>query len=160
MARHLLTGPWAVKRAFPPAALKSIEETIRNNESHHQGEIRFVVETNLGLSALLRDQTARERALEVFSKLRVWDTVHNNGVLIYLLLADRDVEILADRGIHQRVGQEGWEALCRQMETYFAQGRFLDGTMVGIKTVSAHLGRLYPKQGSNPNELPDTPIVM
>jgi uncharacterized membrane protein len=105
---HLFTTAWSVRRAFPANLLDRIEETIRESEATHAGQIRFAVEHSLDLPELLRGVLARERAVEVFSTLRVWDTEQNNGVLIYLLLADHDVEIVADRGIHARVGAQGW----------------------------------------------------
>ena len=103
MIKHLMTGNMAVKAAFPARSLQAIEQAIGQTETRHGGQIRFAVEAALDFSALRRNQTAGERAIEIFSQLRVWDTEHNNGVLIYLLLADRDVEIVADRGIHARL---------------------------------------------------------
>jgi len=121
--KHLCSGDWQLRRAFPQQALSNIEVAIHESELTHQGEIRFAVESGLDLWPLLRNQTARERAIQVFSDLRVWDTEHNNGVLIYLLLADRDVEIVADRGIHAHVGAEGWKKICRDMEAAFRAGQ-------------------------------------
>lgn len=158
--RHLITPPWMVGRAFSPGTMQAIEAAIKESEAGHQGEIRFAVEAALEISPLLKNQAAGERALEVFSQLRVWDTEHNNGVLIYLLLADRDVEIVADRGIHQHVGKEGWEKICHEIEALFRQGRFEEGAIRGIKAVSLHLAKHYPGQRQNINELPDTPVVL
>ena len=107
----------------------------------------------------LRRAASRERALEVFSQLRVWDTQMNNGVLIYLLLADRDVEIVADRDAHARVGTEGWEKICREMEMLFRQGKFEEGVLHGIRAVSVQLARHYPPQKQDSNELDDRPVV-
>jgi uncharacterized membrane protein len=157
---HLFSGPWRVRRAFPPHILRAIEAAVRASEATHHGEIRFAVETALELGALLRGQSGRERAIEVFSDLRVWDTEDNNGVLIYLLLADHDVEIIADRGIHARVGTEGWQEICAQMEVMFRQGRFDEGIIAGIAAVSRHLARHYPRRGTDTNELPDAPVVL
>ena len=157
--RHLLTPPWRVRLAFPPRTLHAIEAAIRECEKTHAGEIRFAVENDLHLFALLRGQSARARALDVFSHLRVWDTQHNNGVLIYLLLADHDVEIVADRGVHAHVGAEGWEKICHDMETSFRAGKFEDGVLHGIRAVGAHLARHYPAQGKGRNELDDRPVV-
>ena len=109
---------------------------------------------------LFRNQPARERALDLFSHLRIWDTAHNNGVLIYLLLADRNVEIIADRGIDARVGQAGWDAICRDMETEFRPGQFERGVINGIEAVSRHLATHFPPDGLPHNELPDQPVVM
>src|ERR1700682_4102558 len=108
IGRHLLEHRWRVRRIFPPRVLAAIEQAIKAGEATHSGQGRFVVEGALGGKALFRDQSARERALDIFSQLRIWDTANNNGVLIYLLLADRKVEIVADRGIDARVGAAGW----------------------------------------------------
>ncbi len=158
--RHLSTGRASVRRAFPPHALEAIERAIRDTEARHDGQIRFAVEAALDLSPLLAGQTAQERAIEVFSELRVWDTEHNNGVLIYLLLADRDVEIVADRGIHARLGQETWETICSEMEAAFRNGLFELGVLAGVCAVGEHLARHFPASGGKPNEMPDRPVVL
>lgn len=158
--KHLSSGRAAVRRAFPPRALDAVERAIRETEMRHDGQIRFAVEAALDLSPLLAGQAARERAIEVFSELRVWDTEHNNGVLIYLLLADRDVEIVADRGIHARLGAETWEAICREMEEAFRNGQFEAGVLAGIHAVGEHLARHFPARGDKSNEMPDRPVVL
>ncbi|MBI2312204.1 MAG: TPM domain-containing protein [Betaproteobacteria bacterium] len=158
--KHLLLPPWIVRRAFPAGAMASIERATREAEEPQLGEIRFVVEATLDFGALLRGQSARERAVEVFSALRVWDTEHNSGVLIYLLLADRDVEIVADRGVAAKVVQEDWEAICSRMEAAFREGKFEAGAIAGIREVGALLARYFPAQGVNPDELPDRPAVL
>lgn len=155
LVKHLLTPPWNMKRAFPRHTLSAIEAAIKASENTHLGEIRFAVESALETRALVRDLSARERAVEVFSQLKVWDTERNNGVLIYLLLADRRVEIVADRGVNKPVGQQGWESICREMERSFRQGKFERGVIAGIQSIAAHLVRLYPASGANENELPD-----
>ncbi|MDP1635696.1 MAG: TPM domain-containing protein, partial [Gallionellaceae bacterium] len=114
----------------------------------------------LDLSPLLAGQAARERAIEVFSELRVWDTEHNNGVLIYLLLADRDVEIVADRGIHAQLGTETWEMVCRDMEAAFREERFEEGIIAGIHAVGEHLARHFPARSGKTNEMPDQPTIL
>jgi uncharacterized membrane protein YgcG len=158
--KHLSSGRAAVRRAFPQRAMEAIERAIRDTETRHDGQTRFAVEAALDLSPLLAGQTARERAIEVFSELRVWDTEHNNGVLIYLLLADRDVEIVADRGIHARLGAETWEAICREMETAFREGQFEAGVLAGIRAVGEHLARHFPARGGKLNEMLDRPVVL
>jgi len=158
--RHLSTGRAAVRRAFPSRTLDAIERAIRETEAKHNGQIRFAVEAALDLTPLLAGQTAQQRALEVFSKLRVWDTEHNNGVLIYLLLADRDVEIVADRGVHAKLGKEIWETICREMEAAFRDGKFETGVLAGIHSVGQHLARHYPHVGEKMNELPDRPVLI
>ena len=157
---HLVTTAWSVRRAFPAPLLNAVEQAIRDCESTHAGQIRFAVEHSLDLMPLLRGMSARERAIDVFSMLRVWDTQHNNGVLIYLLLADRDVEIVADRGVHAHVGAEAWEQICQAMEAAFRQGDFKGGVIGGIRAVGEHLQRHYPGRGPARNELPDRPAVL
>ena len=160
LLRHLVLPYWQVRRSFPPAALARIEQAIAQSETRHGGQIRFAVEHALDAASLLRGSSARERALDVFSALKVWDTEHNNGVLIYLLLADRDVEIIADRGIHARVGAEGWESICREMESAFREGNFEQGVSGGIERVSSLLAAHYPGGPRARNELPDRPVVL
>ena len=160
IVRHLMATKWMVKRAFPGDTLIAIDKAIKASEATHRGEIRFAVEGALHIDPLLRGQTARERAIDVFSQLRIWDTEHNNGILIYLLLADRDVEIVADRGIHEKVGAQEWEGICRKMEAAFRQGDFEGGVVRGIQEVTQHLARHFPPIGDDRNELPDKPVVL
>ena len=160
IGKHLLEHRWRVRRIFPPEALAVIERTIKAGEETHSGQVRFVVEGALDGKPLFNDQSARARALDIFSQLRIWDTAHNNGVLIYLLLADRDVEIVADRGIDARVGAVGWERICKAMETDFKAGNFAGGVVKGIQAVSQQLSAHFPKHGTGPNELPDKPVVI
>ena len=160
ITRHLLLTPWQVNRAFPSDTLVAIDRAIKASETAHLGEVRFVVEGALDGSPLFKGQSARERAIEVFSLLRIWDTEHNNGVLIYLLLADRDVEIVADRGIHEKVGSREWEKICGKMETHFKQANYEDGVVSGIQAVTQHLMKHFPASGAGQNELPDKPIVL
>ena len=160
IGKHLIEHRWRVRRIFPPRVLTAIEQAIKAGEATHSGQIRFVVEGALDGAPLFRDQPARERALDIFSQLRIWDTAHNNGVLIYLLLADRDVEIVADRGIDAKVGAAGWEKICTDMETEFEAGNFERGVINGIEAVSKQLAAHYPRQGVGRNELPDTPVVI
>jgi uncharacterized membrane protein len=117
---HLWMAPRAVRRAFPAEAMERITGAIRESERRHRGQVRFAVESALDWHRLMQGMQAPERALELFARLGVWDTAENNGVLIYLLLADRDVEIVADRGVHQRVGADGWARICQAMEQCFA----------------------------------------
>ena len=160
IVRHLMATQWRINRAFPSDTLIAIDRAIKASEATHRGEIRFVVEGMLDNTPLLRGQTARERAIDVFSQLRIWDTERNNGVLIYLLLADRDVEIVADRGIDAKVGTEEWERICRKMEVAFRQADYEGGVVGGIQEVTRHLAEHFPPIGDDRNELPDKPVVM
>ena len=160
IGKHLIEHHWRVRRIFPQAALDLIEQAIKAGEATHSGQVRFVVEGSLDGKPLFSGQSARERALDIFSHLRIWDTAHNNGVLIYLLLADRDVEIVADRGIDAKVGSAGWDKICKAMESDFKRGNFSGGVIRGIQAVSQQLAAYFPRHGAGPNELPDKPIVM
>lgn len=157
---HFFTPPWRLGAAVSAQALQRIEAAIGANERLHRGEIRFAVESALDLHHLRADLTARERAVQVFSELGIWDTEENNGVLIYLLLADRDFEIVADRGIHRHVGEGGWEVIAHRMEAHFRSGDIERGIVEGIEAVGAHLRTHYPRSGPDTNELPDRPVVV
>ena len=158
--KHLIMTHWQVNRAFPRQTLLAIEKSIKASETAHVGEIRFAVEGALDSAALLSGQSARARAIDVFSQLRVWDTEYNGGVLIYLLLADRRVEIVADRGIHARVETKEWVNVCRKMETAFKQSNFEGGVVSGIQAVTQHLMKHFPAASAGRNELPDKPVVL
>ena len=156
---HLLTTHGQVSRAFPRGALNAIEKAIKSSETTHAGEIRFAVEGALDGMPLFKGQSPRERALELFAQLRIWDTEHNNGLLIHLLLADRAVEIVADRGIHAKVGADEWRKVCHQMETAFKQSNYEGGVISGVQAVTQHLVRHFPADVRG-NELPDRPVML
>jgi uncharacterized membrane protein len=159
--RHLARDHGSVRRAFPKAAFARIEAMIAEGVRRHRGQVRFAVEPALPLVRVLRGVTPRERALEAFGQLRIWDTDENCGVLVYLLLADRDVEIVADRGIHGHVGDAAWESICRNMETAFRDGRYAEGVEAGLAGINALLAQHYPRDASaRGSELPDRPIVL
>ena len=160
IVKHLATSHAQVRRAFPRSALTAIEKAIKASEAEHVGEIRFVVEGALDGLPLFRGQSPRERSLDVFSHLRIWDTEHNNGLLIYLLLADRAVEIVADRGIHAKVNSHEWSKVCRNMEAAFKQSNFEGGVIDGVRAVTRHLVEHFPADGRIVNELPDKPVMM
>jgi uncharacterized membrane protein len=149
-----------VKRTFPRASLTRIEQAIAAGERLHRGQVCVAIEGALPPLRVVRRLRPRERALEVFGLLRVWDTEENAGVLIYLLLADRDVEIVADRGIDRAVEPAQWQAICTRMETAFRHGRFADGVTAGITDISAVLARHFPRTGAGTNEIPDRPILL
>lgn len=156
IARHLFSS----SRAFPGKVLAAIEQAIASSETTHRGEIRFAVEDALDSAALFAGQSARERAIEVFSQLRVWDTEENNGVLLYLLVADRDIEIVADRGINDRVTPAEWEGICRGVEQALARGAYEQAIVGGIREISLLLARHFPPLPGGRNELPDKPLVL
>ena len=160
LLRHLFALPGAVARAFPAEAFQRIEQAIRASEKLHDGEIRFAVEAALDPAQLWRGVSARERAIAVFSELGVWDTERNTGVLLYLLLAERDVEIVADRGFAERVTDAEWQRVCTVIEREFATGHWRDGVLRGIEAVTVLLAREFPASGPNRNEQLDRPAVL
>jgi uncharacterized membrane protein len=160
LLRHLLTDHHAVRRALPRASLEAIEKAIGEEEKRHDGQLRVAVEAALPLADLLHGIDARERAIGWFGRLRVWDTHDNAGVLIYLLLADRRVELVADRGIHSKVGTAAWEAICGEMQQEFARGQFERGVVIGVRAVSDLLAEHFPPSDEHRNELPDKPVVL
>ena len=158
--RHLIAPPWIVGRAFPRGTLTAIEHAVQESEKTHDGELRFAVEAGLDLLPLLRGQPVRQRALELFSSLRVWDTASNSGVLIYVQLVDHRIEIVADRGIEAKVPQQQWEEICRRMEAAFRQNRFQQGVLDAIAEITILLSRHFPPRDTNADELPNRPIVL
>jgi uncharacterized membrane protein len=159
--RHLFLDQLALRGAFPRASLAAVARAVAEQERRHRGELRVVIEGGLPFAALLARRSARERAHELFARLGVWDTEDNAGVLIYLLLADRRVEIVADRGIHARVGATAWETICGAMQQEFAAGRYEQGILTGLASTSDLLAQHFPpRRGGNPNELPDAPTVI
>jgi len=140
--------PWRVRRCFPRATLDAVELEIKDSEADHAGEICFVVEGALYGAALYHGQSPRDRAIEVFSRLRLWDTNHRNAVLIYVLLADRAVELVADRGAHLKIRADDWQDICRTMQASFAVGRYRRGALMGIRAVAKHLCAHFPVSAS------------
>lgn len=160
LLRHVITDHLSVNRAFRADSLAHIERAIAAGERTHRGQVCFAVEGSLPPLRVLRKLSPRERALEVFGLLRVWDTEENAGVLVYLLLADRDVEIVADRGIDRVVDSATWQTVCARMEAEFARGRFDAGAVAGIEEISRILAAHFPRTGAGANELPDKPVVI
>jgi uncharacterized membrane protein len=158
--RHLCSTRLRTHMLFAPAVLRQIERACAEAEASHTGEIRFAIETALPLAALWHGVSPRARALQVFAHLRVWDTHHNNGVLIYVLRADRAVEIVADRGISAGVKSSEWEAICRDVERQFGARRFAEGALAGVAGVAQLLGRHFPAGVGGTNELPNQPVLL
>jgi uncharacterized membrane protein len=158
--KHLIVPDWAARRAFPARVASRIEKAIRESERQHLGELRFVLEGGLPLLFLSAKKPARARAEDLFSRLRVWDTEHNSGVLIYVQLVDRRIEIIADRGIAAKVAEAEWSAICRTMEMSFRNGKFTEGALEAIERCTALLARHFPSRGEHRNELPDRPVFL
>jgi uncharacterized membrane protein len=161
LLRHMVATQWGTRRLFTQATLDAIEQAIGHAEKAHAGEIRFAIETSLPLLDVWQNVSPRTHAQAVFAQLGVWNTEYNNGVLIYLQLADHDVEIIADRGLASRVTSAEWEAVCRLMEEHFRAGRFREGSVAGVEAVGSLLARHFPAQaGRSSNELPDRPALL
>lgn len=156
--RHLLATGWALRRVFDDETLRAIEAAVAESERTHGGEIRFAVEANLSPAELLRGLTPRERALQAFAQLNVWDTEANNGILIYVLWADHDVEIVADRGFNARVSAEQWAEVCGLMETRFRRGQVREAVVEGVRAAGALIARHFP--AVDRNELTNQPVLL
>jgi uncharacterized membrane protein len=179
LLRHLTTTHLSARRRFPARALDAIEAAVQRAENSAQAQIRVVIEAALPALEVVKHRTPRDRAVQLFAMLRVWDTEHNNGVLLYLGLADRVVEIVADRGLGACVPAEQWQAVCRQLEARFGAGDFANGTVAGVDAIGALLARHFPRRagldagagaapgggargqaGQRSNELPDRPTLL
>ena len=158
--RHLVASAWRTRQIFSAPVLDEIERAIGETEAAHSGEIRFAVETALPITTIWQGCTARHRAGQVFGLLRVWDTSQRNGVLIYVLRADRAVEIIVDRAIGARVQPEEWAGVCRQVESHYRSGNYLEGSRVAVAGVGQLLGQHFPPGGSPQNELPNRPVLL
>ena len=171
LLRHVTALHWRTRARFPAATLDAIERAIGRAEATHGGEIRFAIESALAPLHIINELAPRARALHVFAHLGVWDTEHNNGVLVYVNMADRNVEIVADRGFLGRVSGAEWEAVCRLMEVHFRAGRFEAGSIAGVDAIGTLLATHYPpgnarqvldagRPASSYNQLPDRPALL
>jgi len=160
--RHLVVTRRKLERAFPASALAAIEQAITESEFTHSGEIRFAIEAGLEPGEIWAGKTPRQRALEVFAALGVWDTEANNGILIFVLLADRDVEIVADRGFNDGVAHAEWNAVCNAMEARFRAEQYEQGAVEGVYAAGRLLARQYPPLpgGRDEDELPNRPAIL
>ncbi len=158
--KHLCTPDFVALKAFPAATLDRIEQAIGCSERTHRGELRFALEAGMEPVDVLRGMTPRDRALQLFAALRVWDTEENSGVLVYLQLVDRRIEIVADRGIARLVAQAQWDAICRRMEAAFRGGDFVGGTLAAVGEITQLLAQHFPAGDANPDELPDRPAII
>jgi uncharacterized membrane protein len=161
--RHLWIGPIHVRRAFPKEALLRIEQAIADGERRHRAELRFAIESSLDARELRRGVTARERAVDVFSQFRVWDTEEDNGVLVYVLWADHAVEIVADRGAARRIDDAVWRDACARLAAACREGRGPEGALAAIALLDEALSAAFPADPdgrANPDELPNAPLVL
>jgi uncharacterized membrane protein len=160
LLRHLLELRLTTRSRFTSVVLDRVEAAVGKAEASHAGELRVVIETDLDIASILAGRSSRDRAVEIFSATRIWDTELNNGVLLYVLCADRRVEIVADRGFNALVSAEEWRAACASMEQAFRAGRWEAGLLAGVDAAAGLLSRHFPGTGRNGNELPDRPILL
>jgi uncharacterized membrane protein len=158
---NLCVMPWTASKIFNSAVCQSIEKAIVNAELINTGEVRFVVEGNLDVAWILRGVSARQRAIELFSSLRIWDTEQNTGVLVYVLMSEHKIEIVADRGITQRVPQQVWDDIAMSMSKAFAENDFVTGSITGLQRIKVLLAEHFPSSLSdNCNELTNRILII
>ncbi len=160
LLNHLTTTRWHLRRAFPADVLDQIEAAISTGEHTHAGELRMAIEASLDSDDVFSNVSPRERALQVFNGLAVWDTADNNGVLIYVLYAEHAIEIVADRGYNQRINADIWREICAVAEVEFRAGRFANGAVALVSRISELISRHFPRQTNDFNELPNRPILL
>ncbi|MCV2368091.1 TPM domain-containing protein [Roseateles oligotrophus] len=160
--KHRWTDQTDLARALPATSIAGLEASIRASESRHSGQICVCVEAGLPMSYLSKRLSARQRAVTLFGKLRTWDTEANNGVLIYLLLADHAIEIVADRGLNARVSEAQWAGIVEALRSHLSKGQFEQGLKAAIDAVDALLRAEFPLAAGqkNPNELPDAVVIL
>ncbi|MCM1128287.1 MAG: TPM domain-containing protein [Alistipes senegalensis] len=158
--RNLFTTTRAVQRAFPPATLKAIENRIAEGETRHRAELRIIIEARLPWETIMGKKPLRERALELFGRYGIWDTEENCGVLLYINMAGRQVEIVADRGIAKKAGQSVWQQICHELTGGFSRGEFQASTLNALSAVNQLLTRHFPFSGNRENQLPDHPVIL
>ena len=158
--RHVVMTPARAGKCFPSATLEAIQRQIAAGEARHRGEVMFVVESELTTNQLLAGLSSRDRAREVFAAHGVWNTEENNGVLVYVLLADHKVEVVADRGIDSRVEPGAWQAIVDAMDAHFRKSEYEAGGVSGVTAVSRLLETHFPAGDTPQNELPDRPVML
>jgi uncharacterized membrane protein len=161
LAQNAFSGWFQLSRHFPPALLDQVASKVAVGETTHRGEVRIAIESRLPLGLVFDGMTAHDRAKQAFAQLRVWDTEQNCGVLLYVLLAEHHIEVVADRGIAARVDSSAWEGLCAAMREHFAGGRYGEGLKQGVAAANALLAEHFPGDGTpRVDELPDRPILL
>jgi uncharacterized membrane protein len=158
--RHALETRWALRRRFPADVLDRIEKAVHDAEKRHRGEVRIVIETDLDAWSILAGRPSRDRALELFATYGVWDTEENNGVLLYVLFADRELHVVADRGYRGRVEQAEWDAACALVAEQFRAGEWERGVTGAVERISAIVERSFPWREGDRNELPNRPKLI
>lgn len=158
--RHLVTSSADGRRAFPEPTLDAIRDRIAEGERRHRAEVRMVVETSLAARQVLQKMTARQRAAELFLEHGIWDTEENIGVLIYVLIADHKVEILADRRVARSVTPDEWRTVCNTMTDAFRANDYHAGALAGLDRLNALLAERFPDDGGQSNQLSNEPLIL
>lgn len=158
--RHLLTTTATGRRIFPAPTLEAIQKEIASGEKRHRAEIRLIVEPALPLSSVLQQMSSRERARELFSLYRLWDTEENLGILLYINLADHKVEIIGDRAANRALSPEDWQAACRTMTEGFRHNAFHESTVAALTRLNETLALHFPAGSDNPNEISNRPVII
>ena len=162
LSRHLVASQRGTHRMFSEATMQRLQQVIADGEATHRGEVRLIIESSLPLRKVRRGMSTRQRALDLFGTFRVWDTEENNGVLLYINVADRRMEIVADRAASRCIGDAHWQAVCGVAQAEFKNGDFERGLGEAIAAIHGALTVAFPAQAGAPrkNELPDTPVVI
>lgn len=158
--QNLGIAHFALRRRFPAETLAAIDSAIAVSERTHSAEIRCAIETKLAPRRLYAGQDSAARARQLFASLGMWDTAGNNGVLLYVLLAEQKIEIVADRGFVAHVTNEQWDDICKEVAAAFAAGNYGPGVLNAVDRISALACRYFPGDGNDGNELPDRTVVL
>lgn len=158
--RHLTTRSADGRRAFPQETLDAIRRRIEDGERQHRAEVRMVIETSLTPWQILRRETARMQAAELFLEQGIWDTEENVGILVYILLADHKVEIMADRAVGRAISPDEWRSVCRLMTEAFHAGDYSAGALAALERLNTLLAERFPDDGSSTNQLSNEPLVL
>lgn len=158
--RHLTMTSHAARRAFPPETLTEVETIIAGGEERHRAEIRVIIETTFSFFDLLKGKTSRTRALELFERYKIRHTKENTGILVYINMADRKIEILTDTGIDKQINAVTWQAICKEMANQFREKHFRNGICQALDEMNRLLALHFPRQSARENALPDTPVIL
>jgi len=160
LIRHAFSTHRTTRRAYPAPMLARLHQAITQGEAHHSGEVHLIVEGSMPLRQILHNSSSRQRALDLFGTFRIWDTEFNNGVLLYINLADRKVELIADRAASRSVPQERWQAICSGLREALRRAQYEAGTMEAIRLIQSELHAVFPAEHRIENALSDAPTVL
>lgn len=161
LSRHVITTKMAAQRMFPLDTQQRLQQTIAYGEAQHRAELQLIIEAALPLRKVLAGVSTRQRALQLFDQYRVSDTKEKNGVLLYINLADRRAELIADSGATQAIPNNIWQNICDTMLSWFKRDAFEHGTINAINSIHTELRRAFPARNeANQNELPDAPVML